>query len=251
MRKESSQKFENKEIFDFDEFLSNNQFPNLHLLERFLKDIFRELSNTNECISPETFREFINLPSYTADKIFKVFDKADTKSLNSKAFLDGMLKLYNGDFQTLIKFIFDYYDFDKDGNIEYDDVNQIQLLILPSQHHSVEVFKFIKDSLDSFFEEYKHMSYEIFVEITENFNSDFFMNLLIYLYTNKPFSNEIISYYNYDKRLGEEANLADGRSAFNCNKDSDLKKLGLKKVQTECNLYEKRKSFSISNQYNP
>ena len=159
-----------------------------------------------------------------------------------------MLKLHNGDFQTLTKFIFDFYDFDKDGNIKYEDVNQIQLLILPSQYHSEEVFKFIKDSLDSFFGEYKLMSYESFVEITENFDSDIFMNMLIYLYTNKPFSNEIIGFYNTDKRVGEEANLIRSSNDLNGSKDFS-KKFAWRKIHTECDMQEKRRSFLISKQY--
>jgi hypothetical protein len=250
MIKESPQKFENKETFDLDEFLSNNQFNNLQLFERFLKDLFRELSNAKGGISLETFNEFINLPSYIADKIFKVFDKNNSKNLASKTFINEMLKLYNGDFQTLTKFIFDFYDFDKDGNILFEDVNQIQLLILPSQHHSEEVFKLIKESLDTFFDESKLMSYQNFLQTTENINSDIFMNLLIYLYTNKPFSNEIINYYNSDKRVGEESNLITSENMTK-NKMQTNFQFGLKKMNIECNSQEKVKIQSISKEYKP
>lgn len=200
--KETIPDFENKEIFDFDDFLSNNQFPNLVIMDRFLKDIYRELSTNKEGVSIEIFREFINLPSFIADKIFKVLDCDKDNYLNSSEFLKGMREFYNGDFQKLTKFIFDIYDFDKDGKLFYDDVKQIQMLILPSQHHNDEVFKCINDSLDSFFiENKKEINFDDFVKITENINSDIFMNLLIYLYFNKPFTSEILFYYNSDKRI--------------------------------------------------
>jgi len=239
--KEAVEKFENKETFDFDEFLANNQIDNLALLERFFKDIYREISDQKEGINNKTFREFINLPSYISDKIFQVFDKNNLKFLNLADYLKGMRSLYNGDFLQLTKFIFDFFDFDRDGKIIYEDVMQIQLLILPSEHHNEEVFNSINESLDSFFEDYRYMYYDNFVHITENFNSDIFMNLIVYLYMNKPFSNEIISYYYSDKRLSGIINIH----------NNQVNKNVLKKTITDYFCQDKRSSYSISKQYDP
>ena len=236
------QKIENKENFDFDEYLSLNQFGNLSILERFLKDIYRELSTSIEGITLDTFREFISLPSYISDKIFNVFNKNNKKNLGLNEFLSGMTSLYNGDFIQLTKFIFDFYDFDKDQKIIYEDVKQIQLLILPSEHHKDEIFECINDSLDSFFEDYKYMIYDNFVYITENYNSDIFMNLVIYFYANKPFTNEILNYYQSDKRL-----IAENTKKFNSYtpyKDKD--NLNCTEIDDG-----KRNIFSISKEYDP
>jgi len=234
MMRETIKNFENDEIFDFDEFLNKNQFHNPHVMERFLKDIYRELSISKKGITLKNFREFIALPSYIADKIFNIFDKNNSRTLNYFDFFRGMITLYNGDFQQLTKIIFDLYDFDKDGKIIYQDVLQIQLLILPSQHHSEEIFKCINDSLENFFEDCKYMNYENFVCKTECSNSDIFMNLIIYLYLNKPFSNEIISYYFSDKRIREETN------------DKKIIKLDSKKTFTESKFCEQQFNSGIS-----
>lgn len=238
MMNEAVQIFKNKESFDFDEFLANNQFENTSILERFLKDVYRELSNSKDGINKDIFREFINLPSYIADKIFNSMCKTNNKLLGLNDFLNGMKSLYNGDFLQLTKFIFDFYDFDKDGKIIYEDVKQIQLLILPSQYHNEEVFESIKDSLDSFFEDYKYLDYENFIYISENFNSDIFMNLIIYFYVNKPFSNDILNYYLSDKRLAEM-------------RLKNLAKFTFKKTFTLCEPDTRKKNFSISKQDEP
>lgn len=236
------QKIENKENFDFDDYLSLNQFGNTLIIERFLKDIYRELSTTNEGITLDTFREFISLPSYISDKIFNVLNKNNKKNLGLNEFLSGMTSLYNGDFIQLTKFIFDFYDFDKDEKIIYEDVKQIQLLILPSEHHKDEIFECINDSLDSFFEDYKYMIYDNFVYITENYNSDIFMNLVIYFYANKPFTNEILNYYRSDKRLIEENTKK--FNSYTPYKDKD---------NSNCSEIDDSKFniFSISKEYDP
>lgn len=232
---ETVEKFDDKESFDFDDFLSNNQFNNLLIMDRFFKDIYRELSDANKGICLETFREFITLPSYISDKIFHCMDKKNNKHLSLHEFLEGMKSLYNGNFEQLTKFIFEFYDFDRDGKIIYEDVKQIQLLILPPQYHSQEVFDSINDSLHTFFEDYTNMEYDTFVDVTENFNSDIFMNLIIYFYVNKPFSNEILSYYLSDKRLATELSL------------NKVNKFTLKKTFTHCEP-ENRKNFGLTNQ---
>ena len=232
MFNETFENQENQDTFDFDEFLHLNQFSNLTILQRFLKDVWRELS-TEEGINLDTFREFICLPSYISDKIFNLFDKNKKKFLGLNDFLRGMLILYNGKYNELTKFIFDFYDFDKDGRIIYEDVKQIELLILPSQFHNDEVFECINNTLDLFFEKSRFMNYERFIEVLRNTNSDIFMNLMIYFYVNKPFSNDIINYYLSDKRLSDEITVP------------KTSKLVLKKTLTMSDNENKRTRFSV------
>jgi hypothetical protein len=192
--------------FDFNEFLQKYQKNNPLILNYYLKDIFRELSNDNEGINFYNFREFINLPEYISKNLFRILSNSNNV-ISSKDFLVKMNNLYEGEFSQLTKIIFDFLDFNEDGKINYNDVKQILILSLNSKNHMDLIFSFIEKNLDSFFaeceseNESKEMDLEKFEYLTENLNSDIFINLITYFYENKPFNNDIISYYMSDKRV--------------------------------------------------
>jgi len=59
-----------------------------------------------------------------------VFDNNRNGYVSFTEFSSGMTTLYTGNFDQLINFIFDFYDFDKDGKISSEDV-RIVLSYLP------------------------------------------------------------------------------------------------------------------------
>jgi len=57
--------------------------------------------------------------------VFDVFDKDKDNYLNLNEFATGMLKLFNRNYDSLINFIFDFYDMDNDSFIVRKDVKLI------------------------------------------------------------------------------------------------------------------------------
>jgi hypothetical protein len=191
--------------FDFNEFLKKYQNNNPLILNYYFKDIFRELSIDNEGINFHNFREFINLPEFISKNLFRVLSNGNN-IIPYKDFLIKMNHLYEGEFSKITKIIFNFLDFDDDGKINYYDVKQILILSFNSKNQMDHIFNFFEKNLNSFFGESIEMDLESFEDLTENFNSDIFINLVTYFYENKPFSNDIISYYMSDKRLKNTLN---------------------------------------------
>ena len=54
--------------------------------------------------------------------MFNLFDINKDNYIDNTEFLTSMFKLYSSDFNIKMKFIFDMYDFDKDGTISKEDV---------------------------------------------------------------------------------------------------------------------------------
>ena len=54
--------------------------------------------------------------------MFNLFDINKDNHIDNTEFLTSMFKLYSSDFNIKLKFIFDMYDFDKDGTISKEDV---------------------------------------------------------------------------------------------------------------------------------
>lgn len=186
--------------FDFNEFLKKYQNDNPLILNYYFKDIYRELSNNNEGISFESFREYVNLPKFISKHLFRIISNCKEK-ISNKDFLINMNHLYEGSFLQLIKFIFNFIDFDNDGSINLYDVRQILILSLNSENQNDSIFNYIDKNVNMFFGDSKIMNLQKFQNLTENYNSDIFINLVTYLYENKPFTNQVISYYFSDKRL--------------------------------------------------
>ncbi len=90
-----------------------------------------------------TFAKYFELPGIINDRLFAVFDKNKNDHLDSSEFINGMLMLYTEGFVQLTKFIFDFYDFDKDGKISKEDV-RVVLSYIPLNSQSLSKMKFEK-----------------------------------------------------------------------------------------------------------
>jgi hypothetical protein len=125
-------------------------------------------------------------------------------------FIEGMTILFSENFEKLIKFIFDFYDFDKDGLISKEDVrvvlSYIPLNITKYGKYSKLKLKFEKEDfkdrvesqdelyelLEKCFENTKSLDQSAFSSVIENISSDIFLFILIFLMDKKPFSNKTI-----------------------------------------------------------
>ena len=124
-------------------------------------------------------------------------------------FIEGMTILFSENYEKLIEFIFDFYDFDKDGKISKEDVrvvlSYIPLNITKLEKYSELKLKFeneeFKDRVESQEELFNLMEkcfkqneldLEKFKDIVENVCSDIFLFILIFLMEKKPFSKKTI-----------------------------------------------------------
>lgn len=138
-------------------------------------------------------------------------------------FVDGITTLCTDNFDTLIKFIFKFYDFDRDNFITYEDVRVVLSYIPLNTQKKIQGSKFdnteykdriesqdeLKNILDKCFEKQKKMDFNIFQNIIENQNSEICLYILIFLLEKKPFSNNSLNPYDgITKNKSPENNLS-------------------------------------------
>ena len=105
------------------------------IFKKYLLEVFNDLANSvnsqnKKFITRVVFYDYIKLPIYIAEKVFKSFSKLSSQGLCEEEFVDNLFKLYMGSFEETITIIFNILDFDKDGIIKKDDV-KIVLSYLP------------------------------------------------------------------------------------------------------------------------
>ena len=77
------------------------------------------------------------MPGLICDRLFSVFDINKNDYLDLPEFTEGMTTLFSEGFLNLAKFIFDFYDFDKNGKISREDVRVVLSYIpLKSEKYS-------------------------------------------------------------------------------------------------------------------
>ena len=199
------------EKVNLNEITSEYEVKNVEAFSQYLKQIWKDLSGRsegeNEVIDKITFQKYYELPGLISERLFSVFNSSDTRYLSQDDFINNMLILYSSNFESLLTFIFKFYDFDNDGKITKEDV-RIVLSYVPvyKKRKSSNTLKFEIDdfqdrlqsqkelhkNLDSIFGSKGTMNIEEFANIIKNKNSDIFLFLLIFLYEHRPFSAETI-----------------------------------------------------------
>ena len=222
----SSNSINSKMVFskiNFDKILSLIRPIETYGLNHYFQEIWKDLSDLGTEEKGKNFTilklmNYYNIPYIMALRLFNLFKKQKTKIvqnsnnyLTREEFTKGMLALFTGNYKQLIKFIFDFYDFNNDLKINRKDI-EIIFEFIPlrsnSLYHNFK-FKYELDNLDDLIEskneiistlnkifEKKEFIDETFFKYSiENINSDVFIFLLIFLYQNKPFTTETIIYY--------------------------------------------------------
>ena len=177
----------------------------INLFVIYLKEIFKDLASRNDStikkgISKSTFYDYIKIPIFISEKLFSALDQDNDGYLNASEFVEGLKNLYTGDFDKTLSIIFDMLDFDKDGEINKDDT-KILLSYLPLKtDNSKFQYKFQMDSLNEIdqiinltFKSKKTLWLTDFKSSVETQKSDIYLQILCFLYLQKPFNPEAVN----------------------------------------------------------
>ena len=193
------------------------------MLINYLTQVFEDLKNSVNAksdklyITKMVFYDYLKLPIFIANKVFRSFSNSSTQGLCKEEFVDNLLKLYMGSFEETVTLIFKILDYDKDGEINKDDI-KIFLSYLPLKGVDEEYSEIYKEKNDDYnkielealenqlkgLEEISNIVNKSFLQfgysinekqftqmIIEN-NSEIFLQILCFLYYKMPFSPENI-----------------------------------------------------------
>ena len=148
-----------------------------------------------------------------SDRLFSALDRNRNNYVDVLEFIEGMTILFSENFEKLAKFIFNFYDFNKDGLISKEDIrvvlSYIPLNLKPSSKFSNAKLKFEKEDfkdrvesqdelfllLEKCFESADLLDHAKFLSVVENVSSDIFLYILIFLMDKKPFSNTTLKQF--------------------------------------------------------
>ena len=199
------------------------QIENEELLNKYLKDIWSDLSKRSEesskGITKITFIKYYELPGIISDRLFDVFDKDKDGILSLPEFQEGMRFLFSQEesFNSLAKFIFNFYDFRKCDKIKKDDVKLVLSYVSLQKkdlnaiseetgisdtnfQDRVESQEQLFNILKIAFKDQEEMNFDEYINVIKNVNSDIFLLILMFLLEKKPFSSATIK--NYIPRSG-------------------------------------------------
>lgn len=181
---------------------------NVLKLKEYLKMIYTDLStSSNETrglpkgVSKLVFCDFLKISLFISEKLFLSFDKNNDSLLDQNEFVNNLLKLYTGSFNETALIIFDLLDFNKQ-KLLYKSNIKLLLSHLPlavdkkSYKYQIESLSEIDEIITKSFNNKETLSFEQFLEITKNKNSDIYFSILMFLYQNKPFNNDNIELMN-------------------------------------------------------
>ena len=132
---------EAKDYITFERVQESLNLSNPKLFKKYLHEVFLDLSSSpdsknNKYISNLTFYDYLRLPIFISDKLFKSFKKHIKAGLIESEFVNGFYQLYMGTFEETTKRIFNLLDFDKDSAIQKEDVRLILIYLLLDDFNS-------------------------------------------------------------------------------------------------------------------
>ena len=207
---------EQQEFVTFETIQDSLGLKDPTIFKKYLMEVFNDLANSvnsqnKKFITRMVFYDYIKLPIFIAEKVFKSFSKLSSQGLCEEEFVDNLFKLYMGTFEETIGIIFNILDYDKDGIIKKEDVKTF-LSYLPisdldeeeglgiknvnktdfvanifgTQMKSLEE---IDQILNQAFHKFENkMNLEQFKSIITEKNSEIFLQILCFLYEQMPFS---------------------------------------------------------------
>ena len=198
---------ENNEYISFEKVQESLNLSNPKIFKIYLHDIFLDLSSSPDSkntkyMSKISFYDFLKLPIFISDKLFKSFKNHNKGGLLESEFVNGFYKLYMGSFEETTKIIFNLLDFDKDSEIQKEDIKFIlTYLFLNSFNNNnysdenneiiykkqMKKMKEINDLVNKTFKK-KDINMNEFINCLKKNKSDIYLQILCFLYNYKPFS---------------------------------------------------------------
>lgn len=147
-----------------------------------------------------------------------MFDSDKNESIDLKEFLEGMTTLFSEKYENIVKFIFDLYDFDRDGLIAKEDIRIVLSYVpLNTDNFKSEISKYLsqqyKDRIESQDEIFSllekvfmtndKLDVNSFFRVIENVSSDILLFILVFLMQKKPFSKSLIEEFAAKNNNGE------------------------------------------------
>ena len=200
------------EKIDLNDLIGDYIVENVPAFQSYLKQVWKDLlgrsDNKEKGVNKITFSKYYELPGIISDRLFSVFNLGKTNYLSCNDFVNGMVKLFSGNLEELLQFIFSFYDFNKDGKVSKEDM-RIVLSYVPLNTKRLKKKKALKyekenfddrlesqselhDKLDLVFKETPALNEEKFKELIKNKNSDLFLYILVFLLEKRPFNKETV-----------------------------------------------------------
>lgn len=200
---------------DVEELMEDFRIQDVEAFQIYLKELWKDLSQRSDDklkgINTITFANYYQLPGIILDRLFSVFDKNKNQFIDLDEFMNGMLTLFTESFNGLVTFIFNFYDFDKDGIITKEDMRTV-LSYIPlntNNKYRKDKMKFEKEDfkdrmesqdelkfiLNKVFEKNDKIEIKEFLDVVENKCSEVFLFLIIFLLEKRPFSKSTLSAY--------------------------------------------------------
>lgn len=209
-------------FIDFEKIQDSYPTKNMGLFDTYLKDVFNDLSqysssnNSERNCDKHTFIDFINLPYFIAEKLFKALDLDDNGLLFLDEFANGMRTLFTGCLEEQEELIFRLLDFDRDGYIVQRDIVIICVFISTQINKDKDYIIDLRSLITEFFDGRSQLAIEQFKDFIETKNSDVFFLIYCFIYDRKPFNNSSLKVYNMDKdRLSRSINSLKGSPSNN------------------------------------
>ena len=166
-------------------------------------------------INKSTFAKFFELPGIIAERLWSVFDQDKDDYLNQQEFCTGMTILFCENYDKLVRFIFYFYDFDKDGLISKEDIRTVLSYVPLNPGNIKSISKYDKlnfkdrvasqeelyELLNKCFAKNEFMDINAFINTIENVSSDIFLFILIFLLECRPFSKKTLDEFNKSSKF--------------------------------------------------
>ena len=250
-----------------DSFLNQHQIKSLPMFILYLSEIWRELSKEvnsiekgNFGINLFAFSKYYNLPGLIGQRLFNIFDLDNNNFLSAKEFITGMCTLFCEEINSLMQFIFNFYDFDYDEYINFDDVHAVlsYLPIINGFDDMIDIEEEIFSTIgDIFINKKEKIDYSTFYDlIIRKERYELFIPLISFLYDNKPFNNEeikefYIGYYNLGKindiegnyKINDVINLKESETKDEIKSEDIITYNSIFKGKNICKIQKKKLNF--------
>ena len=190
----------------FETLQESLNLSNPKLFKKYLHEVFLDLSSLPDSknikyISRLSFYDYMKLPIFISDKLFKSFKNHNKDGLLEKEFVNGFYHLYMGSFEETTTIIFSLLDFDKDSFIQKEDIKLILTYLILNNFNNnclnekndiiynkqMKKMNEINDLVNKTFKK-NNINMNEFIDCLKKIKSDIYLEILCFLYNKKPFS---------------------------------------------------------------